>query len=740
MVSKTVTPLPADDRLIKMLIKQEEQSTVISLFFRYKPQSINENARPEPASLMLDIILGNEFTSMYPDLSDRLQGVTRLDRDNVDYTNPVNVSPYAADWLSFFRDYESAVSISPPMTFTLPPFPIYKAVEDPMLVEEWLPETAGEPAAQGLWNQVQQILREHIGNQRDEHKRELLLFTYAESLVRAGEYENPHALLQQIIQRQPDTAMADLANFLFVYLRNRHEPDYPGFYELQKAIAPFAQTTPYAGYFTLLLGEAAMDMGRPDEAEKLFTRDDIAFHAGANAIRRMRLGDIRYIEDQKIKALVSYLQLDDDSDVIHEYPESLSRFGDLLYMHKKYAQAVDAYAELSELLDQKPGHDLAMFRLILSRMRLGTPQRQTENALQQLREAFANTEGAYRATMKQTDLDYLNTSATNEEIINRYQHLGRVANTIALREEAYFKEALIYHLEGKKEESIQQCMRLLREFQSGNLRTEARALIIRQLEDVIADRVAEKRYTEALVLAQQNRDLFSRGWISKNMLYDLADAYTNLGFFDRAARTYQYLFDVSSGAEQEQVYLPLLESLYFDGQYKTIEDYADRFGFRYPQSSLRAPIFLLHLKALVAQGKEKQAAALLDEENRPTSDEIESYAVQVNYKLDRWPEVIQGLTETSLSSQVETDRKMALMLAEAYYQNGQPQAAEIFYLLAVDGEEKNDQAGFRLAQIAAADGRREEALKLLREIAEKGISPLWQKLAEEEIAIMQLGK
>ncbi len=740
IVSKNVTPFPPDDRLIRMLIKQKGEQTIFSLFFRYKPQSVRENTRQEPASLMLDIVLGNEFSSMYPDLSDKLQGITQLDRNSIDYTNPVNVSPYANDWRSFFQNYETSISISPPITFTLPPFPLYSAIKDEMLVEEWLPAPVIQLAGQGQWGQVLQLLRERLATEKDEHKRDLLLFTYAESLVRSGEYRNPHTLLQQIIQRHPDTAMADLANFLFVYLRNIHEPDFLGFYELEQAIAPLAKTTPYASYFTLLLGEAAMDIGRPDEAQKLLTRDDIAFYTRANAIRRMRLGDIRYIQDQKIKALVSYLQLNEQSDIINEYPESLSKFSDLLYNQKKYKQAVAAYVRLSELLDEKPQHDLVLFRLIMSRMHNGTSLKETENSLQQLREAFADTEGGYRATMKQADLDYLNTTAGSEETISKFTQLGSVANTVALREEAYFKTALVNHLEGNKELSIHQCMRLLREFQAGNLKTEAQALIIQQLEDVIADQVAHKRYTDALVLAQQNRNLFIRGWISRNMLYNLATAYTNLGFFDRAARTYQYLFDVSSGSEQEQVYLPLLQSLYFDGQYKTIEDYADRFSFRYPNSALRPPVFLLQLKALVSQGKATQAEALLDTDNRPTSDEIEDYAVQVYFNLGRWPEVIHGLTETSLSSQVETDRAKAFMLAEAYYQSGQPQAAEIFFLLVVNGEEQNDQARFRLAQIAQADGKREEALKMFQEIAETGTSPLWKKLAIEEVAIMQLKK
>ncbi|PIE58470.1 MAG: hypothetical protein CSA33_03350 [Desulfobulbus propionicus] len=738
LTNPSMEAIPPDDRLIKMLIKEETEKTILTLFFRYSPQSVTKNTRADPASLMLDILLGNEFSALYPDLSQKLHGITQLDRESIDYTNPVNISPYASDWPTFFQKYETPVVLSLPATYTLPPFPLATTLDGSMLREEWLPDAIMQLTDQGQWELAMYQLGERIAAEHDAFKRELLLFTYTEVMVRTGAYKRPHALLQELIQRHPDTLMADMANFLFVYLRTLHEKDYLVFFELQKAVAPLAQKTPYNSWFTLLLAELALDIGKLGTAETFLNRDDIAFHAKANAIRRMRLGDAWYLQDEDIKALVSYLQVEEKYDIIDTYPDSLNRFCDLLYTHGEYEKAQHLYKRLLAMLEGKPDKELGLFRLIISRMHAGAPKHQTTTELHQLREAFPDTEGAYRATMKQADMDYQDKTIPAQEAIDIYQHLRLVANTIALREEATFKIALVHHLEGEKEKSIRQCMLLLREFQSGSLKTEAQALIIQMLEDVLADMVAGQRYIEALVLAQQNRTLFARGWLSGNMLYDLAKAYNHVGFFDRAARTYQYLFDVSSGTQQEQIYLPLMKSLYFDGQYKTMEDYADRFSFRYPKSTLRAPVFLLQLKAMAAQGKTEQAARLLDQEHRPTSEEIEEFAVKTYYELQRWPEVILHLTEKALSSQVETDQEKALMLAEAYYQNGQPEAAQLFFHFVVDGNEENDQARFRLAQIAQAENRKEEALKLFGEIAEKGNNPLWKKLAQEEIAIMNL--
>jgi predicted negative regulator of RcsB-dependent stress response len=53
--------------------------------------------------------------------------------------------------------------------------------------------------------------------------------------------------------------------------------------------------------------------------------------------------------------------------------------------------------------------------------------------------------------------------------------------------------------------------------------------------------------------------------------------------------------------------------------------------------------------------------------------------------------------------------------------------------LAEDGT-YGDQATFRCGEILLADGRRNEALKLFRKLAEKGDDPLWRKLAGDALA------
>ncbi len=728
----------SDDRIIKVLSRQQEDGLLLSFFFRYPPQKVAENARQEPASLMLDILLGNPFTAMYPDLSTKFKGLTLLNRDAIDYTNPVHISPYPENWRSFFSNYESPVVITPATTFTLPPFPMAAVVDSQLPVERWLPKHILKSAQKKEWQLTAQQIFEHLEIEENILFRDFLLLSYTEALVRAGEYQKPHRLLQQISHRYKSTQLAGLADLLFVYLRNLNEADFFGFYELQKAIKKLGSIIPFNEYFSLLLAEAAMDLGNLEAAQKELNRDDIGFDKKAGGIRLMHKADLLFLRNKPIKALVHYLQLDEQKNILHDYPDSLARYCDLLYEFKRYRQTEKQYRHLNDLLDGKRQYDRVLYRLTMSRKHNQIPERQIISELYGIQEAFPKSEGAFRAIMKMTDMSYLSGKYQFEQSLNSYTKLSIEANTVPLREEAAFKKALLLLLNGQPEEAIQQCLKLLREFQSGALKIEARALIIQQLPGVIKNLVDKGNYIESIILAQQNRSLFAKGWISTSLLYDLANAYSYLGFFDRATRTYQYLFDISDGEQQEQIYLPLIQSLFQDGQFHLIEDYADRFSFRYPESKFLPDIYLLRIKALLRTGQTDKTIVLLDNTERPDSGEIKELAIKIYFEQERWKEVINKLIEHKGSNIDQYPPIQLRMLAESYFQHDQPEKAAPLFQTIITRQGLQDQALFRLAQIDIMRGDTDQALKRYQQIAEKGTSPLWKKLAQEEIAILQL--
>lgn len=726
-----------DDRMIKSLSKKQDGNTLLSFFFRYPPQKITKRSRQKPASLMLDVLLGNQFTTMYPDLSTRFDGLTQLDRDAIDYTNPVYLSPYTENWLSFFTQYESPVTIDLPVTFTLPPFPLAQYINGELEQNEWLGDAAIQNAAKGNWSSVALQLKEQIEAEANEEIKDLQLLTYAEALVRGDVYREAYPLLQQILTRYENSQIAALAQFLFTYLRSIHEPDFLTFDELEKAVEQIDPTLRLHDYCSILLAETLIATGHYNRATEQLQRDDIGFKEHPHILRQMRQADIFYLQEKKIKALVTYLQIEELEPVIKNYPESLAKFSDLTYIYKRYEQAEELYQLLTQQLNGRPAYDLSLFRTAMSELHNDAPKQQVEQKLYQIQEAFSATEGAHRATLKQTDLNYLSGVFNPQEALDAYRNMALRASTTDLREEAMLKQALIHHLNGDQEAAIRQAMQLLREFQSGKLRTEARAIIIQQLPDVAKQLVKDGKYLEALVLAQQNRSLFTRGWISSSMLYDLATAYSDLGFFDRSARTYQYLFETSSGQDQEKIYLPLIKSLFQDGQYTALEDYADRFSFRYPESQYGPEIFYYRLKSLIQSRQIEQAAALLENTNRPVSADIERLAIGVYYELEQWQDIVKRAAfETALVD--ETDPQKTIIFAEAYFHTGAFDEAEPLYQAITQQAQNIDQALFRLAQLAVKKDNTEQALNWFTEIAEKGKDPLWKKLAQEEIALLRL--
>ncbi len=731
------TPLPGDDRMIKMIVRKKAADTVLSFYFRYPPQNVTVDENRETGSLMLDILTGNPFSAAYPDLSSRLKGVTLLHRNEVDYTNPVNLSPYAGRWRALFREYETPVTIRPAVRLTLPPFPLAVYLAPRTAAAKWLTPEVMALAGGKKWELIYREVRQQLETEKNNDRRNRLLLTYAEALVRAGEYEEPYQLLQQIVLSYPDTRLARFARLLFIYLQAEKEDAFLASVELDSLVHKLGDANPFAAYTTILQAELAIQTDRYKDAKTFLGRDDIAYSGRAELLRLLRQADTAYGRGRMIRALVAYLQLARRSDIIRSHPRSLANFSDTLYTHQRYGDAARQYQRLSDLLADHRLRDLALFRLAMSQLRSGSRPRQVMPLLLQIQGAYPDTEGAFRASLKQTDLQYLAGSLSSEKAARAYHRVSEKGNRIELREEGAVKEAVVYALAGDNQRAIALAMVILRDFQSGRLRVTTQALVIERLPRVLKKLISKGQYVKALVLAKQNREYFARGWLKTDLLYDLARAYSRLGVYDRAVRTYQYIFDVSDGAEREKVYLPLLKALFEEDRYDLVEDYADRFFFRYPDSPDAPRVFLYRLRALRSSGRLDLAARLLDRKDRPSSRKIDLVAASIYADLGRWQDVIRILSRPEMAA-ATAGGEHAYELAEAYFQTGKYDRARPIYERLQQEDNFRELAMFRLARIDLQRGRKKQALNEFRQLAEKGKDPLWIKLAKEEIRILEM--
>lgn len=730
-------PLAVDNRVIKMVSDQQGSKTVLSFYFRYPPQKVVVESNKDTGTLMIDVLLGNQLSASSPEFSTKLQGVSVIKRGEAESLNPVNATPYAKNWLAFFLEYESPVSIRPAPVLHLPPFPLASGLPPDTPNDAWLPAEIAALTDGGKWNQACRLLREQITTQPEEKFKERLVLAYAEALIRAGEYRDPYFLLQRVMLKYPDSPMANLAQFLLIYQQAVRGDHINSYYELDDLLKKIGAAAPFADSFNLLLAELALLAGRTAETQRLLDSPQLSQNASLAPVRMLRHADLLFMQNEKVKALTAYQAISAQGAVVDADPMSLAFFSDCLYASKRYPEAAKHYMTLADLLANKPDQDLALFRQAMSQLHTPATAKKARIDLGQIQDAFPRTSGGTLALLKQTDLDYAGKKMAAQEARAIYEKYAAVADSVLLREENTFKLALVDALSGAHEASVRQCLDLLRSFQSGNLKTEATAMVIQQLPGVIRQLVKEKEYIKALVLAKQNKKIFSRGWIDNDLLYDLARAYTNLGLAEQAAHTYQYLFEISSDADKEKIYLPLLRSLFSAGRHVQVEEYADRYQLRYPKGSDLAAVFFLKARALYESGQLDKAIKILTSASSPKLPQLELLKGRIYYETNQWQKVIDTLAAPDLR-ELTTQNGLLLPLAEAYFQTGkEQQAAPIFQQLATE-KGGGEQAQYRLAQIELHKNNAKQALNLFKELAEKGKDPLWTKLAREEAAILDL--
>ena len=734
VADKLVEPA-VDERLIKMTRRRQGGATIFSFYFRYPPQKVNQTGSKETATLLLDIFTGNPLSAAYPELVTQLQGVRVVERARADTLDPRVASVFHSDWGAVFRRYESAVELQAPPRLLLPPFPLAAALPPSQPAATWLPAEIAALADSDQWSQMQRPLREALGREPNERRRERLLLTWGEAMVRAGNLQEARPLLQRIAIEYQDTLLADLAAFLAAFVQAVRGEPLQSFHELETLTAKLAAATPFGGSLEMLLAELALAGNRPAEAEQLLARPAVAADASLQELRALRRADILAARKSE-GALAAYRELAARSTLIDTAPLSLAHYAGLLYRAGEFAEAAERYQQLADQLTSDRLKGLALFRQAMCRLHLPGSEHKAEQGLLQVADAFPATEGGIRARMKRLDLDYVEGRIAPGETAAAYGELAQTASTVPLRLEAAFKLALVTARMGDHAASVDQLMTLRREFRTGDLRVEAEALLLEQLPGLLRDLVARKDYVRALVLAKQNRNFFVRGWIEPDLLLAMARAYGELGLTDKAAQTYQYLYEVLPEAGQERIHLPLIQALFAAGQYLQVEEFADRYLLRHPAGADGPAIRLLKVRALYASRQLDRALAVLDAPGTEPSSELERLRARIHFDRQEWPRVIELLSRPETRPRL--DDEATLWLAEACFQADRNDCAAPLFSDLAERTADNEQARFRLAQLRLRADKPAEALNLLRKLAEEGKDPLWTRLAREEAAILQL--
>ncbi|MEE4242937.1 MAG: hypothetical protein V2I36_15850 [Desulfopila sp.] len=727
-------PFTADDKVVKFLTQEDEGQTTLSFFLRHVPQKVQVSG-VEAKTIVVDILLGNQFTSEFPELTSRLEGISVETDQGKDFSNPYISSPYSGNWHSFFANFQPDIVTSAPMKYSIPSFPIIALIPD-VNSHEILPEELFSLSIAGKWNEMVPLVFELFKNTQDQQEQKMLALTLGEILLRADNYPDSYKQLFLLKENYTEQFVGIAAAYLLGLLRAEHENPYIAdnqFRQLERYIEADFALSPY-----LLLSqvETTLTTNQVKRTDSLLRRDDIAMPPKLAALRDLRQADYWFATKDYIKAYVGY-QLFEDKTTLAEQPFSLNGYCNTLYHQKKYIQTSQCLQQLISVIDENSFLGLISYKKALAELTFKNSS-EMYAVFSAIEDSYPDTEAAYRAELKRYDIRYLSQPSWRKTSVHSYRSLAENATDREVAAEAALKEAIAYSETGDIETSMDRIQQFLRDFHASPLKETAQALLIEILPQELNRLLSSDNYVDAIVLAKQNRLLFQKEWVDIELLHILAKAYHQLGIFSEARNLYLYLLATSSEEQKESYYLPLVSIMYNQGDYDMVEDYATRYTYNYPTGNALKNINFFRLQSLVASGKNSQALELLSD---PLPDilQVREIAATLHYIFGQYKEVVSILTPF-LSDGSALSMDALFILGESLYQeNSFTEAAGLFHRTK-DQEKFFDHARYRLAEIESGAGNTETSLNLFREIVEKGYDPLWQKLAEKELQLHDIDK
>jgi hypothetical protein len=735
ILNPTLSLFDTDDKIVKILSQNKNNKTILSFFFRYSPQKFDIAPDQKNNKLNVNILLGNPYSSALPEFSSKLSGLTILERTTKDFSNPFIASPYAADWKSFFKLYESKVQLSMPVQFTMLPFPAMSLLlPDKENNRDLLDEEIYTLAKQNLWNDILPLLLEKITKETDLEVQKKLALTYGDVLSRDNNFVDAFKQFYLLAEEYEDEEIGVFAKYLLILLRARFEDPFIADFEMRNLNNAMTSSNPLTPYFLISQIETALATEQYARMNELLARDDIAFPGDTAMIRDLRQADYWYGTDDLIKAYVGY-QLLEKHELLLDKIFSLNGYCDTLYQQKQYQDASRCYTKLSGHIKNKEKLGMITYKKYLAELHYKSLENVVDS-FASIENTYPGTEAGFRGALKKTDIKYLLLDDWNADAVLFYNAYAEKAITRESREEASFKEALVYRLKNENIKSINLVMDFLRNFRKGELQLSAQALLIELFPVVIKEYVQNGQYIEALVLAKKNKKLFTRNWVDISLLSDLAASYNSIGLYNDASKLYLYLITLSSEDEKEQYYLPLINASYEQEAYSIVEDYADQYSFRYPKGEYESEILLLRIKSMLAEEHYQDAINLLPE-TIPVTEEFSLLASTIYFHENNFEKVVQIL-DRPLELDEKNVSRSNFILAESFYQLNLFDEAANIYLTIPKESKHHDQAQYRTGELLEKEGKKEASLKIFEDLVETGKNPLWIKMAKRELELQRI--
>lgn len=721
--------LATDSKIVKVLTRREKNELICSLFFRYQPQTfkLTPNANN---SIVLEVLLGNEYSNSYKNLANKLKGISIVDRAIPDFTNPYILSPYKSDWTSFFSNYESPIQIDIPVTFTPPPFPLIELLPPGRSKNlDLLSKKLMDLGENKSWDALATALLDKLQGTTGTEAQKMLALTYGEALMRKGDFEGAFKQLYLLKDEYKDEHLGTYAAYLLIWLRAKYEDPYIAEYEYRSLVPLVSDKSPLAPFLLLSRIETALATKEYKQLNTLLQIDSIALPAEIAERVKIRQADYWFATHQPIRAYAAY-KLIQDSPLLRSQPYSLGGHCSTLYDQRYFQVAADEYKNLRTLVEGEKLVGEVAYREMLARLKF-TEGSELIGQFSQIENAYSETDAGIRAAIKKTDLLFLKDSQWSDKALVSYQEIAHRTSLRSMREEAEFKIILLHALNGKNHLAVPLLHRFLREFQTGNVRITAQALLIDLLPKEIKRLVDEKEYIDALVLAKKNKNLFQKNWIDSMFLVDIAEAYHKVGIYDEAQKLYLYLIEIMSADQREDFYLPMIQATFAHGNFSLVEDYAAQYSYNYPKGKYANEVLLLRLQALTADERLTEALQALPSP-LPVDGSFHPLAATLYFRTDDYKKTATVLDEY-LQQTGSLSQQQYFFLAESYYRSGDLSAAGRVFPKITEDNIFYHQSLYRLAEIHRQQGKGDLALTFLRKIVETEEKSPWKQYAERDL-------
>jgi outer membrane protein assembly factor BamD (BamD/ComL family) len=717
-VASSLPVLPEDDKIVKILLARKPKELLVSILLHKIPASVSTIKSPATRQITLAIDWPT-VGAKRPAIAFHLSGMPAAHKSLKGISTPQSTSAYSGRWQDFFKTFHAPLDIPVPIRHTFPALPSLSLEK-----ADKPGQTLLQLANAGKW----QALLKQVKTGPSFAAPDMAAVLHAEALLRTGHPDSALAVLdtqRSVLEAAPQANRA-------AYLRALAEARSGESYQARCSLLPLLEkqhaASALAPFGRLLEAELLLSIGKPAQAFEILKEPVQNWPTALQRPVQWRRAEALVMIGKAAEAERGFRRLFSRPDHFAKLPEIRYHAALACLNSGRYRQAEGYFRALAGDLHNPVDHGNSLFYAARAAY-LDNDLKSAMVTLEQLRDNYEGTEPGFRAWLALLDHRFLNQGSSSfAKISSDYGTIARKAPLRVLREEAAFKQALAVYLHNRQERAANLLQVFLRNFSHGPLRGEARALLSELLPPLIQNLIDNGHDMKAVVMVDQNRALLINGNLAWPFLPDLAKAYTRLGLWDKASKSYYFLIDSGAKSQRDKpYYLPLAQLLYDRTQYAMAVSVAQRYREKYPSGTDREKLFELQLAALEKSNRLEEAAVLLKQPKHPQSDGIALQSARIHWKRDDMAEII------AQPKGLNSDAEGLLLRAEALFRASRNIEALVLYEQLQQQEEYADQATYRCGQIKLKTGNTQSALKLLSQLTENKPASFWGRLAKDAI-------